>query len=106
MIGQRTFLRTSRVLADLTFSSTTQENRQPRSFASDITNDQFDQTLKTNLYALCWITKAAQDHLKPGAAIINAAPVQAFEPSQSPAGLRYDEGRDCGVHQSTLKTND
>ena len=54
-----------------------------RPFVSAITSDQFDQTLKTNLYALFWITKAAQDHLKPGAAIINTASVQAFEPSQA-----------------------
>jgi NAD(P)-dependent dehydrogenase (short-subunit alcohol dehydrogenase family) len=54
-----------------------------RPFVSDITSDQFDETLKTNLYALFWITKAAQNHLKPGAAIINTASVQAFEPSQA-----------------------
>ncbi|MBI1684166.1 SDR family oxidoreductase [Caulobacter hibisci] len=48
----------------------------------DISSAQFDQTLKTNLYALFWITKAAEPHLKPGAAIINTASVQAYEPSE------------------------
>ena len=48
----------------------------------DISSDQFDQTLKTNLYAMFWITKAAEPHLPPGAAIINTASVQAYEPSE------------------------
>ena len=49
----------------------------------DITSKQFDQTLKTNLYAMFWITKAAEPHLQPGAAIINTASVQAYEPSDN-----------------------
>jgi len=49
----------------------------------DITSQQFDQTLKTNLYAMFWITKAAEPHLQPGAAIINTASVQAYEPSEN-----------------------
>lgn len=49
----------------------------------DISSAQFDQTLKTNLYAMFWITKAAEAHLAPGAAIINTASVQAYEPSEN-----------------------
>ncbi|MEH2460644.1 SDR family oxidoreductase [Nostoc sp.] len=48
----------------------------------DITTEQFDKVLKTNLYALFWITQSAVPHLKPGAAIINTASIQAYEPSE------------------------
>lgn len=48
-----------------------------------IDSEQFDQTLKTNLYALFWITQAAVPHLQPGAAVINTASVQAYEPSDT-----------------------
>ncbi len=48
----------------------------------DITTAQFDLTLKTNLYALFWITKAAVPHLQPGASVINTASIQGYEPSE------------------------
>jgi NAD(P)-dependent dehydrogenase (short-subunit alcohol dehydrogenase family) len=48
----------------------------------DIKNEDFDRTMKTNIYALLWISKAAIPHLKPGAAIINTTSIQAFEPSR------------------------
>jgi NAD(P)-dependent dehydrogenase (short-subunit alcohol dehydrogenase family) len=43
---------------------------------------EFDRTMKTNVYGLFWITRAAVALMKPGAAIINTASVQAFEPSE------------------------
>jgi NAD(P)-dependent dehydrogenase (short-subunit alcohol dehydrogenase family) len=48
-----------------------------------ITSEQFDATLKTNLYALFWITRAAESHLPAGAAVINTASIQGVEPSES-----------------------
>ncbi len=48
----------------------------------DITSEQFDRTLKTNLYAMFWITQAALKHMPAGASIINTASVQGFSPSK------------------------
>ena len=48
----------------------------------EVTSAEFDKTMKTNVYALFWITKAAIPLLKPGASIINTASVQAYEPSR------------------------
>jgi NAD(P)-dependent dehydrogenase (short-subunit alcohol dehydrogenase family) len=47
----------------------------------DITTEYFDWTMKTNLYALFWITKAAIPHMPPGSAIVNTASVNAYNPS-------------------------
>jgi NAD(P)-dependent dehydrogenase (short-subunit alcohol dehydrogenase family) len=43
--------------------------------------DELDRTLKTNLYGLFWLTKAALPHLESGASIINTSSVQAYDPS-------------------------
>jgi NAD(P)-dependent dehydrogenase (short-subunit alcohol dehydrogenase family) len=49
----------------------------------EISSEQFDETLKTNLYAMFWITRAAEKHLPEGAAVINTASIQAVEPSEA-----------------------
>ncbi|MDQ1094195.1 NAD(P)-dependent dehydrogenase (short-subunit alcohol dehydrogenase family) [Xanthomonas sacchari] len=49
----------------------------------DIDDQQLDDTLKTNLYALFWVTRAALPHLPAGAAIINTASIVADDPPES-----------------------
>ncbi|MGV8954360.1 MAG: SDR family oxidoreductase [Cypionkella sp.] len=55
--------------------------QQYRDSIAELTTDDFDQTMKTNLYALHWIAQAATPHLPPGAAVITTASIQAYDPS-------------------------
>jgi len=55
--------------------------QQAQQSIADLTTEMFDWTVKTNLYALFWITKAAIPHLGPGASIITTASQQAYDPA-------------------------
>lgn len=47
----------------------------------EISTEQFDQVMKTNVYAMFWLSKAALPHLSEGSAIINTTSIQAYQPS-------------------------
>lgn len=55
--------------------------QQYREDISQVTSEDFDKTLKTNLYAMHWIAQAAVPHLPAGASVITTASIQAYEPS-------------------------
>ena len=47
----------------------------------DVTTEQLDRTMKTNVYAMVWVTQAALKHLGEGDSIIFTSSIQAYEPS-------------------------
>jgi len=51
-----------------------------RSALDEISDDEFDRTMKTNLYAMFYICKAAVPHMPSGGSIINTASINADQP--------------------------
>ena len=47
----------------------------------DLDEENLDITMRTNLYAMFWITRDALPHLGPGSTIINSTSVQGYNPS-------------------------
>ncbi|MCC2307609.1 SDR family oxidoreductase [Cellulomonas chengniuliangii] len=52
-----------------------------RESMADVTTEDLDRVLRTNLYAMFWLTQAALEHLSDGASIINTSSIQAYQPS-------------------------
>jgi NAD(P)-dependent dehydrogenase (short-subunit alcohol dehydrogenase family) len=55
--------------------------QQARQSILDLTTEDFDATMKTNIYAPFWIIKAAVPHMPPGSVIIGTTSEQATDPS-------------------------
>ena len=54
---------------------------------TDIPSDEIERVFRTNILAMFWLCKAAIPHMRPGAAIINSASIEAYEPK--PILLHY-----------------
>jgi NAD(P)-dependent dehydrogenase (short-subunit alcohol dehydrogenase family) len=65
---------------------------------ADLSDEHFDETLKTNLYGYFYMARAAVPHLAPGSAIINTGSVTGIE--GSPALLDYSMTKG-GIHAFT-----
>ncbi|NCD68346.1 SDR family oxidoreductase [Mucilaginibacter agri] len=55
--------------------------QQSISSIADVTTEEFDSTMKTNIYAPFWIIREALPHLPAGSAIIGTTSEQAYDPS-------------------------
>ena len=47
----------------------------------DVTTEQLDRVMKTNIYAMFWLTRAALEHMGEGGSIINTSSIQGYQPS-------------------------
>ena len=61
--------------------------QQTHQSITEIPSDEIERVFHTNVLALFWLVKAATPYLQPGAAIINTASIEAYEPK--PILLHY-----------------
>jgi NAD(P)-dependent dehydrogenase (short-subunit alcohol dehydrogenase family) len=47
----------------------------------EISADELDRTFRTNVFAMYYLCKAAEPHLKPGSTVVNTTSINAYKPS-------------------------
>jgi NAD(P)-dependent dehydrogenase (short-subunit alcohol dehydrogenase family) len=57
--------------------------QMPHTSLQEISPEEFDYTFKTNVYAMFYLCKAAEPHLKPGSSVINTSSVNAYTPNRT-----------------------
>jgi len=57
--------------------------QQQRQSLDELTDEDFDATMKTNIYGTYRVTRAALPHMGPGSAIIQTTSEQAYDPSEN-----------------------
>lgn len=65
---------------DVLVNNAAYQMSQPQGI-EDISTEQFDRVVHTNLYGMFWLCKMAVPHIPPGGSIINTTSVQAYKPS-------------------------
>lgn len=72
----------------------------PHEDFSEITEEQWDETFRVNIYAQFFLSKAALPHLKEGASIINNASVNAYKGNQKLVDYTSTKGAIMGFTRS------
>jgi NAD(P)-dependent dehydrogenase (short-subunit alcohol dehydrogenase family) len=67
---------------DLLVNNAAYQGKEVERF-EDIDPERLERTFRTNILAMFHLVRYALPHMKPGAAIINTASIQAYQPSQS-----------------------
>lgn len=74
--------RAARELGGLDILVNNAARQQTKPTIGDISSDDFDATIKTNIYAPFWLTKAAVSRMQAGGVIVNTSSEQAGDPSE------------------------
>src|ERR1700741_4895984 len=77
--------------------------QQARQSILDISSEDFDATMKTNIYAPFWIIKAAVPHMAAGSAIIATTSEQATDPSPDIYGYAQTKAATTNYVRSLAK---
>jgi NAD(P)-dependent dehydrogenase (short-subunit alcohol dehydrogenase family) len=84
---QRLVERTMREFGHLDLLVNNAAYQQTYQSITEIPSDEIERVFRTNILAMFWLCKAAIPHMRPGAAIINSASIEAYEPK--PILLHY-----------------